>query len=315
MAKVNQAVEAMAYAKPKKKMPKRRIFFIICCCILPVLHWLLFYIIGNGTSFTMAFTNKHGEFSFDNFVRIWLSLKDSASDLTIAFRNTFLSFFVMLLFYPVQVLVAYFIYKKVPGANIFRILFFIPSMIFSVALNMIFARMIGPRGFIAQGIQDLLNLSYTPELLADTQFANTTVILHMMWLAIPGGLIIWGGTFARIPVETLESAALDGVNWWQEFLYITVPLVWPTLALQLVLSFCSIFSAGGAAFLLTKGMYGTMTLDSWMYLQLYQSAGSPETSNVYNYMSAVGLVLTVIAITISLFIRRWTDKVFDDVEF
>ena len=70
MAKVNQAVEAMAYAKPKKKMPKRRIFFIICCCILPVLHWLLFYIIGNGTSFTMAFTNKHGEFSFDNFVRI-----------------------------------------------------------------------------------------------------------------------------------------------------------------------------------------------------------------------------------------------------
>lgn len=315
MAKANHVEQPMEYAKKKRKMPKQRIFFIICCCIVPVLHWLLFYIIGNLTSFTMAFTNKQGEISFDNFVRIWLSLKDSASDLTIAFRNTFLSFFIMLLFYPVQVLVAYFIYKKVPGSNVFRILFFIPSMIFSVALNMIFARMIGTRGFIAQGIQDILNLSYTPELLADSKFANITVILHMMWLAIPGGLIIWGGTFARIPEEVLESAALDGVNWWQEFILITVPLVWPTLALQLVLSFCSIFSAGGAVFLLTKGMYGTMTLDSWMYLQLYQSTGSPETSNIYNFMSAVGLVLTVIAIAISLFIRRWTDKAFNDVEF
>ena len=81
----------------------------------------------------MAFTNKHGELSTDNFVRIWLTLNDAASELSIAFRNTFLSFFVMLLFYPVQVLVAYFIYKKVPGANLFRILFFIPSIIFSVA--------------------------------------------------------------------------------------------------------------------------------------------------------------------------------------
>ena len=58
MAKVNQAVEPMAYTKPKKKMPKRRIFFIICCCIIPVLHWLLFYIIGNFTSFSEAHWEK-----------------------------------------------------------------------------------------------------------------------------------------------------------------------------------------------------------------------------------------------------------------
>ena len=34
MAKVNQAVEPMAYTKPKKKMPKRRIFFIICVTVV-----------------------------------------------------------------------------------------------------------------------------------------------------------------------------------------------------------------------------------------------------------------------------------------
>lgn len=315
MARQSKEASIVVAKKRKKPVSKRRIAFYIFCCIVPVIHWLIFYVFANASAFIMAFTNKDGVFSFDNFVRMWLSLKDSASELTVAFKNTFLSFAISLAFYPITVLVAYFIYKKVPGSNVFRILFFLPSIIFSVALSMIFMRMIGTRGFIAQGIQDLLNLSYTPELLADSQFANATVIFHMLWFAIPGKLIVWGGTFARIPVEVLESGELDGVNWWQEFLWITVPLVWPTLALELVLSFCSIFSAGGAVFLLTKGMYGTMTLSAWMYLQIYNNVGSPATTNVYNYMSAVGLVLTVIAITISLVIRRWTDKVFDDVEF
>ena len=96
---------------------------------------------------------------------------------------------------------------------------------------------------------------------------------------------------------------------------ITVPMVWPTVALQMVLMFCGIFGASGAVFLLTKGMYGTMTISAWMYLQLYNLTGSPHTSNAYNYMSAVGLVITVIAIGISLGIRKWTDKAFEEVEF
>mgnify|MGYP003319060843 FL=1 len=137
----------------------------------------------------------------------------------------------------------------------------------------------------------------------------------MLWLGFPGGLIIWGGTFTRIPHDVLESGQIDGVNWWQEFTMITVPMVWPTVALQMVLMFCGIFGASGSVFLLTKGMYGTMTLSAWMYLQLFNMSGNQYTSNAYNYMSAVGLVITVIAIAISLGIRKWTDKAFEEVEF
>ena len=305
----------MEITKRKKPINKRRILFIICCCALPVIHWLIFYVFANLSSFVMAFTNKSGDFSIDNFVRFWDELRNPVSDIRIAFKNTFLTFAVVLASFPFKVLVSYFIYKKVPFAGIYRILFFLPSIIFSVAWAMIFQRMIGVHGFIAKWVQDWMHLGAPPELLADSRFANTVVILHMLWLGFPGDLIIWGGTFARIPTDVLESAQIDGVNWWKEFTMITVPMVWPTVALQMVLMFCGIFGASGAVFLLTKGQYGTMTLSAWMYLQLLNQSGNQYTSNAYNYMSAVGLVITVVAIAISLGIRKWTDKAFDEVEF
>lgn len=305
----------MEVFKKGKPINKRRVLFVICCCILPVIQWLIFYVYANLSSFVMAFTNKDGVLSFDNFVRFWGELNNPASDIRIAFRNTFITFAIILISFPFKVLVSYFIYKKVPFAGVYRILFFLPSIIFGVALAMIFQKIISVNGFVAEWVQDWLNLSQPPELLADSRYANKVVILHMLWLGFPGDLIIWGGTFTRIPHDVLESGQIDGVNWWQEFTMITVPMVWPTVALQMVLMFCGIFGASGSVFLLTKGMYGTMTLSAWMYLQLFNMSGNQYTSNAYNYMSAVGLVITVIAIAISLGIRKWTDKAFEEVEF
>lgn len=303
-----------------KPINKRRVLFVVCCCILPVLNWLIFYVFANLSAFTMAFTNKDGVLSFDNFIRFWDELTNPAADvdgtgIQTAIKNTFLTFGITLVSFPFKVLVSYFIYKKVPGSGIYRILFFLPSIIFGVALAMIFKEMVSTNGFIAKMVQDYFNLTEPVDVLADSRFANTTVILHMLWLGFPGDLIIWGGTFARIPNDVLESGQIDGVNWWQEFTMITVPMVWPTVALQMVMMFCGIFSASGAVFLLTKGRYGTQTISSWMYLQLLNSSASPNTTNVFNYMSAVGLVITVIAIAISLVIRKWTDKAFNEVEF
>lgn len=309
--------QAMGVTIPKKrrKVNKLRVFFILCCIIPPIVSWLVQYVYVNFSAFGMAFMNKDGEFTLEHFVRFYNELQNPVSDIRIAIRNTFLTFGIILLMYPIQVLVSYFIYKKIPGASVYRILFFLPSILFSVALSMIFQRMIGVEGFIAQTVQKWLNLDYTPTLLADSRFANTTVLLHMVWLSFPGDLIIWGGTFARIPEEVLESGKIDGVNWWTEFTKITLPLVWPTVAMKMVLTFCGCLGASGAVFLLTGGEFDTITLNAWMYIQLLNNAGTQATSNAYYYMSAVGLIMTVFAITVSLFVRKWMDKAFDEVEF
>lgn len=294
---------------------KVRILFILFAVVVPVVQWLIFYVYANFSSILMAFTNSDGQISFDNFTRLFEEFRIPSSELRLAVRNTFLTFGILFITYPFKVLVSYFIYKKIPGARFYRIVFFIPSILFSMCTTMMFTRIVGVNGFIAQEIGEYMNLPYTPELLADERFANTVVLLHMIWLGFPGDLIIWGGTFARIPVDVLESGEIDGTTWWTEFTRIIVPMVWPTVALQMVLMFCGIFGASGAVFLLTGGGYGTITISSWMYLQMYWSSGTRYTSNVFNYLSAVGLIFTAIAIVLSLVIRKFTDKMFDEVEF
>ena len=304
-----------AIAKKKNPGSGMRTAFILFCITIPILNWLVFYVYVNFSSFFMAFQNKDGIWSFDNFIRFFNEFTLPTSQIGEAFRNTFLTFGIILVTFPFKVLVSYFIYKKVPGYNFFRIVFFFPTIIFSVAVSMVFTRMVGVNGFIAEWVGQAAGLDYVPELLGDSRFANWVVLLNMVWLGFPGDLIIWGGTFARIPTEVLESGRIDGVNWWTEFTKITVPMVWPTVALQMVLTFCGIFGASGNVFLLTKGEYGTMTLSAWMYLQMYMNTGTIDTSNVFNYLSAVGLCISVVSVALSLLIRRWTDKVFEEVEF
>lgn len=294
---------------------KGLIFFILFACTVPVINWLVFYIFPNASSIVMAFQDSKGDFSLVNFQRLWKEFQLPTSEIRIALKNTLITFAISLACFIPRVLVSYFIYKKVPGYRIYRILFFLPSILFSVCVAMCFTRMVGTTGFIAKFVQNVLGLDRTPELLADSRFANFTIWFNMIWLGFPGDLIIWGGTFARLPGDVLESARLDGVSWRTEFTKIVVPMVWPTVALKMVLTACGILGATGQVYLLTKGAYGTMTLSAWLYKTLLDSSGTKYTSNVYNYLSAVGIVMTIISIAIALLVRKYTDKAFQDVDY
>lgn len=299
----------------KKKASKIRVLFIIHCLFIPLVSFAIFYIYVNYRSILMAFQSRDGQWTLEHFVRLYKEVTESGTYFNTALRNTLITFAICLITYPFKVLVSYFIYKKVPFYGFYRVVFFLPGIIFSVAQALIFTRMVAPSGAIAETVGNLMGLGAAPELLADTRFANVVVLLHMMWVNFPGDLIIWGGTFARIPTDVLESAQIDGVNWWTEFTKITVPMVWPTVSLQMILMCCSIFGVTGSVFLLTGGEYGTETISSWMYKILVNHTGLIESTNVYNYLSATGLILTFISITLSLIIRRFIDKAFDEVEF
>jgi ABC-type sugar transport system permease subunit len=263
----------------------------------------------------MAFLDTEGNPSLVNFQRLWTVFQLPTSTIRIAVKNTLITFAISVACFIPRVLVSYFIYKKIPGYKLYRILFFLPSILFSVCVAMCFSRMVGTTGFIAEFVKNALGRDRTPELLADSQFANYTIWFNMIWLGFPGDLIIWGGTFARIPEDVLESARLDGVSWISEFTKIVVPMVWPTVALKMVLTVCGVLGASGQVYLLTKGNYGTMTLSCWLYRTLMESSGTKYTSNVYNYLSAVGLVMTAISVAIALIVRKYTDKAFQDVDY
>lgn len=296
------------------KKNRERTLFVLFCVAVPIANFLIFYLGANFSAIAMAFTDMKGNLSGENFVRLYNEIVGRTQFME-AVVNTLKTFAILLVTFPFKVLVSYFIYKKIPGAGFYRIVFFLPMIVFSVAIAMVFTYMIAPGGILAEWISQLTGIEQGAELLADSRYANLTIWAYMIWLGFPGDLIIWGGTFARIPGDVLESARIDGVSWWTEFKDIIVPMVWPTVALQMTLMVCQIFGATGQVWLLTKGEYGTHTISSWMYAQLLGGSGGSYKSGVYNYMSAAGLVLTTIAIVLSTVVRKWSDRVFEEVEF
>lgn len=308
---------------PKEKTIKKkpisivRILFIISFILIPTVHFLVTYVYVNIDSFVMAFkTIKNGQtiWSFENFTTFYSEIGKSGSEMQIAFKNTFKTFFIKEIMFVVSFFVSYFLYKKVPGHNVFRICFFLPGLIAGTVVTNVYVRLMSSDGPIAPIVQGLMGLDYTPSLTSESEFVNKFIFIEVIWLAFPSNMILFGGAFSRIPTSVIESAELDGVNWYQEAFRIIIPMVWPTVSMLLMMSIAGIFGATGDVFLITRGKKGTQTISCWMYLQIFNNPGV-EYSNAYNYMSAIGLNLTVVSVGLALGLRKLSDKFFKDVQY
>ncbi len=303
--------------KKRKKRNAGDTVFIISFIALPILSFLVFYVYVNINSFFMGFQlNLNGKtvWTLENFRRFFVELSENGSEFRIIFRNTFITFAINFVIFPWGLFVSYFLYKKIWGAKIFRVAFCLLMIIPGVVTATVFKEMVGVNGIFAKGVQKLLGLDYTPELLGSTRFANYTIWAKLLWVSFSGDVIIWGGAYARIPDSIIEAGKLDGVGWVREIFSIIVPVIWPTFILKYVILFSGVFTSSGDVFLLTQGEHGTNTFANWMYMQVYNNQGA-LFSNAYNYLSAVGLLVTIVAVTISVTVRTIASKFNEGVTY
>ena len=111
---------------------------------IPVLQFVVFYIIVNFNSFLMAFQNirsvRVGDFSwtFEHFTK-WFSLSGDRTELLNALKISIKSYLITLcVSVPLGLFFSYYIFKKMPGAMIFRFMLFLPSIIMSIVLVTIY---------------------------------------------------------------------------------------------------------------------------------------------------------------------------------
>lgn len=295
-----------------KKRKAMDALFYASFMIIPVAAFLVFYVYVNLDSFVMAFQKpENGKLVFaglENFKWVFEKIKNGsvndADNIRLAFLNTFKTFGIQMIMFPIGLFVSYFIYKKIFGYKVFRVIFYLPTLISGVVVSFFYLQIM-QNGFMPKLLQNLYNLDYKlVNPLVNSDFANKMVLLNFIWLNFPGSLIIWGGTFSRIPESVLESARLDGVNWVQEMFLIILPLVWPTFVLMVTLQLSGVFGETGAVFLLTQGGYGTQTVSNWMYMQVYNSSNPYESGTLY-YVAAMGLMLTVISCAIAILVRKF----------
>ncbi len=282
---------------------------IIPVVILALVSWVVWWVYPNISTIILAFKNLSGEFSTVNFSEVWRLITTEGAELRVSIRNTMLFFGVSLIRIPLTTFVVYFIYKRIPGHWVFRVIFYLPAIIPAVALTGAFTNFIavdGPLGVVCEKI----GISISNEgLLNSSTTSIYTVLFYSLWTGICGSLLVTNGAMMRIPTEVLESAQIEGCGVLREFIQLIIPLIWPTMSTLILLCCTSILASGGdTVMLLSTDPVGnnTTTMHYWMFKQVY---GNGMGSEDYGVVSAMGLIFTCIMVPFVSLVRKLLGKV------
>ena len=277
-----------------------------------VVHFAVFWIYINFDQFIMAFNYRtvSGEevFTFDNFRRIFEEFGQPDSTLIYSLINTVKYWVMSAVKLILTVFVAYFLWKKIPLSKTYMFIFFLPSILPPVMLVTIFKNIISTVGPIAVILKDLFGYEIPP-LLMHFSTASNTIIFYTFWAGLGINMLILMGAFGRIPESIVDAGKIDGCGWLRELWSLTLPLIWETVQVMLILNISSIFIASGPILLFTNGneYTKTYTISFWMYMEV-------QRGNFY-YPSAIGLFFTVLALPLVLVSRLLLAKLNKEVTF
>lgn len=292
----------------KNTVSRTRGVFLVSMLAIPILHFCVFYIYLNLSSFTIAFQDMQGGFTFNNFVMMWDSLTTDGGELAIALKNTLLYFGnSVLIVFPLNLFVSYFFYKKIWGYKFFRIVFYLPAIISSVVMVAIYTEFIKPTGPLGVILKQLGVDVPLRGYLGQDSTATWAIIIYCTWTGFTGNVLLFSGAMARIPIEVIEAARLDGCGVLREVGQLIIPLIWPTMSTMLLLTLTGMLSSGGPILLFTGGRYETTTLSFWIFSKVYY--GGSGGTGFYGLVSAMGMFFTVIMVPLILLARWLMEKV------
>ena len=295
---------------------KEKLVFICLILAVPIIHWLVFWLYINIQSIILAFQDmRTGEFTFYNFEKFWGELtKPLANNIGVAIRNTLLYFAnSIIVIMPLSLVISFFIYKKILFYKGFRIIFYLPAIISGIAMVQAYTRFIAPKGPLGAIVKFFGGEMLGEGLLANKSSATWTILVYCIWTGFTSNVLLYSGGMARIPIEVLESAKLEGCGPFREIVSIVLPLIWPTISTMIVFAMTGLFSSSGPILLFTQGQYETTTLSYWIFEQVY-GGGKFGGSGSYNLVSCTGLCFTLVGVPVILTVRYLMEKV-DSVEY
>jgi multiple sugar transport system permease protein len=125
--------------------------------------------------------------------------------------------------------------RKLPGATLVRVLFYIPVLTSWVAGALVWKWVLSPEYGVLNNLLSLISIR-GPGWLYDDAWAMPGIVLASLWKDIGFfGLIILGGLQGISPTY-YEAAELDGAGSFQRLVRITIPLLSPTIFFVLIIA-------------------------------------------------------------------------------
>lgn len=138
--------------------------------------------------------------------------------------------------------------SKIRGAELFKTIYFIPFITPAVVIAIVWSWIFDPN---IGGINILFKTHL--EWLFDTQLAMPVLIFVSVWKLIGYNIVLFLTGFASIPTNVYEAAQIDGAGGSERFLYVTLPLLKPTIYFVTLVTAISSFQVFDLIYVMTAG--------------------------------------------------------------
>ena len=195
--------------------------------------------------------------------------------------------------------------KEFKGKSIARVIIYLPSIISPLIMGYIWYFLLQPkRGylyhmFLQLGLPDLIGSWMT-----SYKSALAVLVLVNVWQFAGMTMIIYLAGLQAISKNYLEAAELDGANKFQKFFKVTLPLLMPSIRINVVTNIIGSLSVFDVIMSLTEGGpgYATESLSIYIMRMCYGSRTG--------YSTAVAMILFLIIlfpVIISMYLTRQKD--------
>ena len=219
-----------------------------------------------------------------------------------AFVNTALYTLHVPIGMALALLIAVLLNQDIRGVNLWRALFFLPSISSLVAVAMVWQWIYHPEFGLANYTLRLLGLSKMGWL-TNPSTSLISVMIVNVWIGIGYQMVIFLAGLKSIPSAFYESARIDGANAWQRFRHVTLPLLRPTTFFVLVTSVIGSFQVFTLIFVMTEG--GPLHSTDVVVFHIYQNA---YDFLKMGYASAMAWLLFLVILTITWVQFRFLGK-------
>ena len=204
----------------------------------------------------------------------------------------------LLLLIPVPMLLAYMINSRLmPGKEVFKSVFFVPILTSIVVAGTIFRLMFGEMdsAFMNSVIQFF---GMEPiKWLKNGATAYIALLLLASWRWMGVNMLYFLSGLNSIPTELYESASIDGASAWKKFIYVTLPMLKPTITYVLTISIYGGLAMFTESYMLWAGKDSPQNIGLTIVGYLYKRG---IRQNEMGYAAAVGVILLAITMVINL---------------
>lgn len=154
----------------------------------------------------------------------------------------------------------------------------------------------GRAGLLNATLMDIGVMSEPIEWLATAPLAFTAEILIGILVSIPFTTTIFLGGLSSLPQDAYEASMVDGASWWDQFRFITLPLMKPFINIAIVLNVIYVFNSLPIIWVMTEGgpANGTDILVTYLYKLAFRFGQLGKASAISLIMFGVLFIFTII---------------------